>query len=424
MENRDISEQLVTRFKYLINKATSLFKCDTCLSTWNPDADRSIFQKAIKYLQSGDIVNLEEEIIPEFYEIIIGMILRRLGYEVIHYEHIKRNKKNGEKTPDFLIRDISDNEFFVEVTCAISINSLDRNVQQLMNILHCIASDMGEGLVFSISIDYVPEEETTKILQKEEKIDKRIRDIIQDIVTNQASQNKFRQFAKELFEKTINEGEVSKEWKHPKNKGRLKFSSRLISNSFSSKLKSLVMLSYVGPSYSYLKKAIENKIKGKKKYEELNKPVVLFIGVPFNMIHSELHNILAHLVYGISHIDSLKDIMEKIKAQQCKVVFTNEKSYTLPLKGNEYLIHLSDSQLQYEFAGYIIHYFSPVEFLLNPEMSGSFVSILNPFYEKEYPPVLFDFPICLFSLDGFKTIKNSSKLKIIRDCLKISADCQ
>jgi len=76
MENRDISEQLVTRFECLINKATSLFKCDTCLSTWNPYADRSIFQKAIKYLQSGDIVNLEEEIIPEFYEIIVDMILR------------------------------------------------------------------------------------------------------------------------------------------------------------------------------------------------------------------------------------------------------------------------------------------------------------------------------------------------------------
>jgi len=300
-----------------------------------------------------------------------------------------------------LIKDISGNEFFVEVTYAISINSLDRNVQQLMNILHSIASDMGEGLVFSISIDYVPEKGIVKSSQRGAKLDKRMRDIIQDIVTNQASRNEFYQFAEELFKQTISKGEVNKEWKHP-DKGCLKFFSRLISNSF--KLKSFVMLSYIGPSYSYLKEAIENKIKEKKKYKELDKPVVLFIGVPFNMIHSELHNILAHLVYGINHINSLMDIMEEIKAKQCKVVFTNEKSYALP--------------------GYIIHYFSPVEFLLNPEISGSFVSIFNPFYEKEYPSILFDFPICLFSLDGFKTIKNSSKLKIIRDWLKICADCQ
>jgi len=418
MGNRDILDKLVTRFKCLIDKVTTLVKCDTCLSIWNPTADQNIFQKAI----------IEEGKIPEFYEIIIDMILRILGYEVIHYEHIKRNKKDGEKTPDFLIRDVLGNEFFIETTYAISINSLDRNVQQLMNIMHSIASNIGKGLIFSVSINYMPNKATIGVPQKEEKIDKKIRDIIQDIVTNQASRNKFRRFLKELFEKTINEGEVSREWKDPNKGDSLKFSCCIIPNPFPDKLKSLVMLSYVGPSYSYLKKAIENKIKDKRKYEKLNKPVVLFIGVPFTMIHSELHSILAHLVYGISHIDSLKDIKDEFKAQQCKLVFTNEKSSIpscfLSLKGNEYLIHLSNSRLQYRFAGYIVHYFSPVEFLLNPEMSGSFVSILNPFYEEEYPPVLFDFPICLFSFDGFKIIKNYSKLKMIRDCLKISTDCQ
>ncbi len=373
MSNEDFLKQVSKRFECLIDEATST--CKVCQSIWKSEKDQSLLQKAIKYLNSGNMASLEEEIAPEFYEIIVGLALRKLGYEVIHYEHMKRNENDGEKTPDFLVRDNSGNEFFVEVTYAVAINSLDRNAQQLMNILQQVISNMGSGLVFSVSVSYKADGSNTELSEEDKKIFRRMQTLIQDIVTNPASKEEFIRFAGRLFEEVRSRDMVDKIWELSGNEDGLRFTVRLFATHPPNRFKSMVMLSYVGPPYNYLKNAIEAKVKKKKKkkYHELDKPVVLFIGVPGDIWHDKLHEILADRVHR---------------------------------------------RTQDDFAGYVIHYFSPIHFLLNTDISGSFVSIPNPYYEGIHPQVLFDFPICLLTHNGFKVTKNYCKQDMVNEHLK------